>query len=349
MKTYTVPHTDLVVSRIAYGGIFGGWDKGPIASDAIARSTAMVNTAHDNGITFFDHADVYCFGKAETVFGEVLKQSPGLRDKIVIQSKCGIRFQDDPRPGDPFRLDFSRDHIVGSAEASLRRLATDRLDILLLHRPDALVEPEEVASAFDELKSSGKVRCFGVSNHTADQIELLRKYVNQPLVANQVRLGLAHSYLIADGIEANQEDSTRITHCYTGVAGTLDYCRLHDIQVQAYEPLRGRKLRPPDLLNPTADAAPEVKAAAQVVARLAREKNVTPSAIALAWLLRHPVGIVPVIGTTNLEHLIENCAADRVILSREEWYVLLACGTGVPPHKLLGLPDEAIRLAFNRS
>jgi predicted oxidoreductase len=368
MKTYHIPHTDLVVSRIAYG-CTGALEKAihlserfadllrtdglatamsvmkpePPSVDAIAKVARAINTAYENGITFFDHADIYISGMSEAVFGEVLKERPGLRPKIVIQSKCGIRFQDDPQPGDPNRMDFSREHIVSSAEGSLKRLGTDHLDILLLHRPDALAEPQEVAQAFDELHRSGKVRYFGVSNHTAGQIELLKKYVRKPLVANQLQLGLAHSHLIADGIEANRDDSTRITHGYTGVAGTLDYCRLHDMQVQAYAPLRGgNSANPPNLLNPPADASLQLKQAAKVLSDMARKKSTAPSAISLAWLLRHPAGIVPIIGTSEPEHVIESCAADRVTLSREEWYELFASVTGVSSLLMLGvvLPKE---------
>jgi predicted oxidoreductase len=238
-------------------------------------------------------------------------------------------------------MDFSRQHIVSSAEGSLRRLRTEFLDILLLHIPDALVEPEEVAQAFDELQGSGKVRYFGVSNHTAGQIELLKKYVRQPLVANQVHLGLAHSYLIADGIEANRDESTRITRGYAGAAGTIDYCRLHDIQVQAYAPLRGGSIvEPPHLLNPPADAPLEVKQAAQVLRDLADKKETTTSAVALAWLLRHPASIVPIIGASSPEHVIENCAANRVTLSREEWYNLWVSAAGIPSVQLLGLAPK---------
>jgi predicted oxidoreductase len=186
-----------------------------------------------------------------------------------------------------------------------------------------LVEPQEVASAFDELKSGGKVRYFGVSNHTAMQIELLKKYVTQPLVANQIQFGLMHPHLIVEGIEADRAGQSRITHEYTGVAGTLDYCRLHDIQIQAWSPLRG------DLLKPATDSKPEVKQTAKLLGELAAKKGTAPAAIALAWLLRHPAGIVPIVGPTNPEHLTEDCAADQVFLSREEWYTLLAACTGV--------------------
>ena len=164
----------------------GAWNRAPLAAAEIAKAARLVTTAYEQGINLFDHADIYTLGKSEAVFGEVLQQLPELREKIVIQSKCGIRFRDDPRPGDPGRYDFSYQHIMQSVEGTLRRLQTSYLDVLLLHRPDPLVEPEEVARAFDELQRSGKVRYFGVSNHTAGQIALLQKYCNQPLVINRL-------------------------------------------------------------------------------------------------------------------------------------------------------------------
>ena len=360
MKAYKVPRTDLVVSRIAYGchqlvditerfkeliptgdyvamakemRVFGNE---PLGKDTIAKAVRLINVAYDNGITLFDHADIYGAGKCEEAFGEVLKHSPGLRDKIVIQSKCGIRLLADPRPSDPVRFDCSGEHIVNSVEGSLRRLRTDYLDIFLLHQPDALVEPEEVAKAFEGLHRSGKVRHFGVSNHTAAQIERLKKCVCQPLVANQIQLSLEHASLIADGMEANRNECARITHSYTGVAGTLDYCFLHDILVQTYSPLRG------SLLNPPVNSTPQVKQAAQALVDVAQKKNTTPSAVALAWLLRHPAGIVPIIGTTNAEHIVENCAADRVMLSREEWYTLFESAAGIGSLGLLGATPEKV-------
>lgn len=337
MKTYKIAQTDLVVSRIAYGCMMLGWDKDmqfddatlarwaeePLRSAAVDEADRLIHLAYDQGVTFFDTADMYAFGKSEAAIGAVLKRSPGLRDKIVIQSKCASRYADEPQPGDPNRPDCSREHILSAAEGSLKRLGSDHLDILLLHRSDSLVEPQEVACAFDELKTSGKVRYFGVSNHTAIQIQLLQKYLTQPLIANQIQLGIMHPYLIVDGVEADRAGDSRITHGYTGVAGTLDYCRLHDIQIQAWSPLRG------DLLNPTADSKPEVKQTAKLLAELAAKKGTTPAALALAWLLRHPAGIVPIVGPTNPKHLIEDCAADQVSMSREEWYTLLATCTGV--------------------
>lgn len=326
MNTYKVPHTGLVVSRIAYGTAMLG--SAHHSSDFIAKTVRAMHTAYDNGITFFDLADVYGAGRSEAALSELLKQLPGLRDKIVIQSKCGLRLPDGWIPGDPLGVgaitaDLSREHIVSAVEGSLERLGTDHLDILLLHLPDPLAEPEEVAQAFDHLKGSGKVRYFGVSNHNPVQIDLLRKYVQQPLVANQIRLGLAHYFPIAE----RQAEGR-----FTGVGALVDYCRLHDIQVQAYSPLRGGNASDtPVLVDPTADASPELKQVAQVVADIAKTHNTTAGAVMLAWLLRHPAGIVPIIGASKPEHVIDNCVADRVDLSREEWNTLFYAAAAIQP------------------
>ncbi|OQA46157.1 MAG: Oxidoreductase YdhF [Chloroflexi bacterium ADurb.Bin325] len=322
MKIYRIPGTDLTVSRLAYGcmRLGGSWGPEPITPEQMQAGHRALEAALDAGINFFDHADIYGRGKSELVFGELLHGNPGLRERIVIQSKCGIRFPDDPQPGAPVRYDFSYDHIVRAVEGSLRRLQTDYLDILLLHRPDALVEPEEVARAFDDLQAAGKVRHFGVSNHTAGQIALLSKYLRQAIVANQMQLSLVHHFLISEGLVANiASDATVLA------LGTLDYCRQHDIQIQAWGPVANGRLFKPEVeeaLRPVAD----------LVARLADEKGVSPDALMLAWLLRHPSGIHPIIGTTRPDRIAASAPAVDVELTREEWYALLAAarGRGVP-------------------
>jgi predicted oxidoreductase len=298
----------------------GTWDQRPFGEADVARAERLVQTALEHGINFFDHADIYAYGKSEAVFGEVLRRQPGLRPQIVLQTKCGIRFRDDPNPGDPGRYDFSYEHILRSAAASLRRLQADYVDILLLHRPDALVEPDEVARAFDELERSGQVRYFGVSNHTPGQIELLRRSVRQPLVVNQVELSLLHAPLINDGVVANQAPGA-----YQASAGTLDYCRLHDITLQAWGPVANGRL-----IDPPARAEPRVRAAVKAVAEMARAKGTTREAIALAWLLRHPAGIQPIVGTRQPARIIASAQADGVTLSREEWYRLFTAARGAP-------------------
>ena len=320
MKTYTIPNTEVSVSKIAYGCMKMGrhWDASPITSVDVKFGTGVVNTAVDNGITLFDHADIYARGKSEQVFGQILNNEPGLRERIIIQSKCSIRFAGEPHAASPQRYDCSYEHIIFSVEGSLRRLQTEYLDILLLHRPDPLVEPLEVARAFDELNKSGKVRMFGVSNHTAPQIALLQNYCDQPLVINQIQLNLLHPYLIDEGVIANRVDVK------TALAGgTLEYCQLHNILIQAYGPVAGGQL-----LNPNNEADENVKDVALLIADLAAKHNTTREAVALAWLLRHPAGIQPIIGTTRPERVVASCAADKLILDREEWYALYIAGRG---------------------
>ncbi len=323
MKTYRIPKTDLVVSRIAYGcmKIGGSWDHEPVAPATEKAAQSAVATALDSGINFFDHADIYTAGKSEEVFGRILKSTPGLRDRIVLQSKVGIRFANDAyKSGEPPRYDFSHDHIIRSTEAILRRLQISHLDILLLHRPDPLVEPAEVARAFDALQSSGKVRHFGVSNHTPGEIELLHRHVRQPFVVNQLEFSLAQPALIVEGFSANQSG----TGATSGLAaGLLDYCRLHEISVQAWSPVGGGRL-----LKADTTAVSPLKEAAALVAKLAKTKNTTPEGILLAWILRHPAGIQPIIGTTKADRVLASVKADDVTLSREEWYSLLAAARG---------------------
>ena len=324
MKTYRIPQTDLDVSRLAYGcmHIGGRWDRTPPTEAEKAAAVDVVVAAVEAGITLFDHADIYTYGKSEEVFAEVWQRLPGLREQIGLQSKCGIRFQGDPHPSDPARYDFSYNHIMASVEGILRRLKIEYLDILLLHRPDPLVEPDEVARAFADLHARGDVRYFGVSNHTAAQIDLLRKSVDQPLVINQVELSLLHAPLIDEGIRANQAGGASAL-----ATGTLDYCQLHDMLVQAWSPVAGGRL-----FNPPDDAQERVRRAAGVVARLAEAKQTSKEAIVLAWLLRHPAPIQPVIGTTKPARVQASCRADTVELTREEWYELFtaARGAGVP-------------------
>jgi predicted oxidoreductase len=317
MKTYTVPHTDLVVSRLSYGNAMIGSDWN--SPDFIAQTIPVIRAAYEQGITFFDTADVYGHGKSEEALGQVLKDIPGSRRRMVIQSKCSIR--------EGGVIDSSREHITEAVEGSLKRLGTDHLDILLLHWPDSLIEPAEVARAFDELQRAGKVRYFGVSNYSPYQIELLRKHLHQPLVANQIQLGLAHWYTEAGASKG------AVTHGAEGVI-TLDYCRLQDIQVQAYSPLKGANIvKPPNLLSPPpADAPAEVRKAAETLADVARSHDTSPAAIMLAWLLHHPAGIVPIIGATKVEHVIDNCAADRIQLTRAEWYSLLRAAAAIEQH-----------------
>ncbi len=325
MKTIRLGSSSLEVTRLAQGcmRIGGSWDqREPLADQTRRAAVRTIRAALDQGINFFDHADIYCAGKSEEAFAEIWSEVPKLRERIVLQSKCGIRFAGDPRPDSPGRYDFSYEHIVRSVEGSLRRLKTDHLDVLLLHRPDPLVEPEEVARAFDELHAGGKVRYFGVSNHTAAQLELLRKYLNRPIVTNQLEVSLLHLHLIDEGIVFNQDDPARVLRN----EGTLEYCRSHHITLQAWGPLKSGAVIT-GITEPPSKAARDV---ADVLGELAQAQGVSKEAIALAWLLKHPARMQVIIGTTRPERIKAACEADRVELTRDEWYRLFIAGRGDP-------------------
>jgi predicted oxidoreductase len=315
MQTYPLGTSDLNVSRIGFGAmsIGGSWDDTPLTDPVRKAAVEVLRTALDAGINFFDHADIYCHGKSEEAFAELWKDTPHLRQQIYLQTKGGIRF------GPPHRFDFSYEHIIASVEGSLRRLQTDYIDVLLLHRPDPLVEPEEVARAFDELKSAGKVRWFGVSNHTAAQMELLRKHLNQPLVANQVEFNPIHTHMLDEGIIFNQYNPRLARN-----EGTIEYCRLHNITLQAWAPLATGRLTG----RPRSTDGAHILAAANRVSLMAAEKGVHPEAILMAWILRHPARIQPLPGTTDPDRLLAAVEGDRISLTREEWYDLFVEGRG---------------------
>ncbi len=270
----------------------------------------FVHAALEAGANFFDHADIYGGGRSEEVFAHALGTTP--RDRVILQSKCGIR---------KGMYDFSREHILASVDGILRRLRTDYLDVLLLHRPDALMEPEEVAAAFDALERAGKVRHFGVSNHHPRQIELLRTHVRQPLVANQLQLSITHAGMITSGLNVNIHGDGAVDRD----GHVLDYCRLHDITVQPWSPFQVGGSQGVFLGN---DDYPDLNAALD---RIGERYGVGGATIALAWLLRHPARMQPVIGTTNEDRLRASVAASEVHLTREEWYGLyLAAGHHLP-------------------
>jgi predicted oxidoreductase len=283
------------------------------------EAVRTIRTALDEGINFFDHANIYGRGRCEAVFSEIWSEVPNLREKIILQSKCGIRFSGDPNPISPKRYDFSKEHILSSVDDSLKRLKTDYLDLYLLHRPDSLCEPEEVASAFSSLKQAGKVRFFGVSNFSALQIELLKKTVAEPLVVNQIEMSLLHNYLVDSGVLVNQVAPWAVPG-----DGVLEYCQLKDITVQAWGPLAngavtGKLSEYPDL---------RTRQTAELVAELAEEKQVGREAIPVAWLLRHPAKIQVIIGATHPDRIKSCCQAAGLELSREEWYRLLTASRG---------------------
>ena len=322
MKKYLIPNTDLEVSKIAYGcmGIGGSWDGAPFTDEVTSKAINSVSTALEHGITFYDHANIYARGKSELVFGKVLKEMKGIRDSMIIQSKCGVRFPGDPKPDYPGRYDFSYENIIESANGSLERLGIEQMDILLLHRPDPLIEPEEVAKAFDELQTHGKVRYFGVSNFNPGQMTLLQNSLDQPIIVNQIEISLLHHHVINDGILANQTSGQ-----YAASTGILDYCRLNNILVQAWSPVALGKI-----FNPPLTAEENVTNLAKQISVYAEKMGTSKEAIALAWLMKHPIGIQPVIGTTNPERIANSCKTDEITLSREEWYTLFTIARGNP-------------------
>ena len=305
MKAIDLGSSGLLVSEISVGCM-------RIAGLEQDEADALLNTALDVGINFFDHADVYGAGKSEEVFADALSRSSFTREQIFLQSKCGIR---------DGMFDFSRDHILSAVEGSLSRLKTGYLDVLLLHRPDTLMEPEEIADAFSRLQQSGKVRHFGVSNMNPGQIELLRKFVDQKIVANQLQLSLTNTGMIDSGINVNME----INHSIDRDGGILEYCRLHDITIQPWSPFQYGFFEGVFLDN---DKFPELNKA---IDAMAGEKGVTNSAIAIAWLLRHPAKMQPIIGTTNASRVHDIAQASSVEMTRKEWYELyLAAGNKLP-------------------
>lgn len=323
MKAYKIAKTGLETSRIAYGcmKIGASWDRQPLTADQKRHALKLIETAVENDINFFDHADIYTIGKSEAAFAEAWEGLSLKREDVILQSKCGIRFPDNPNPGDPHRFDFSYQHIVASAENSLRRLKTEYLDIFLLHRPDPLVEPEEVARAFDDLQSAGKVRHFGVSNHSAAQMAFLQHYLDQPLVVNQVEMNLLHAHLLNEGIFFNQWAGQP-----KAAEGTIEYCRMNNVLIQAWSPVaQGRLFADPASVNEA-----NVKSCATLVRKLASEKGTTLEGIVLGWLLHHPAGIQPVVGTTTPERIRNSAKADSVTLSRNEWFALFTAARGTP-------------------
>ncbi len=305
MKYIKIANSDLNASQIALGcaGI------GHLSNQEIAT---LVHTSLAEGINFFDHADVYGDGQSEAKFAEALDMNPRLRETMILQTKCGIR---------KGYFDFSKEHILEAVDGSLKRLRTDFVDVLLLHRPDALVETEEVAEAFTILQDSGKVKHFGVSNQNPRQIELLKKFVKQKLIINQLQMSVAHTGMIDAGFTVNMKMDASVDRD----GSILDYCRLHDMTIQAWSPFRYGYFDGIFLDNPK---FPELN---QTINASASAKGVTNTTIVVAWLLRHPARIQPILGTSNPARLKESCKAADITLSRPEWYeIYLAAGNKLP-------------------
>jgi len=277
-----------------------------------AEVQKLIEVSMDSGINFFDHADIYGGGRSEEIFAEAFKAAGMSRDKVFLQSKCGIRYG---------MFDFSREHILSSVDGILSRLQTDYLDVLLLHRPDTLMEPEEVALAFSSLKESGKVRLFGVSNMNPGQMELLQRALPMKIAANQLQLSLTNTGMIDSGFNVNMT----VGGAFVKDGGVLEYCRLNDITIQPWSPFQYGFFEGVFIGS---KKYPELNAELE---RVAGAHGVTVSAIAVSWLLRHPAGMQPVVGTTNPQRLKDIYRGADFNLSREEWYSLyLSAGNQLP-------------------
>lgn len=294
MRNITLGKSALSVPTVAVGCM-------RITALSVSDASRFIGAAIENGANFFDHADIYGGGRSEKLFAQAYGMTDDKREKIILQSKCGI---------DRGLYDFSKEHILTAVDGILSRLNTDYLDVLLLHRPDALCEPEEVAEAFDALKSSGKVRNFGVSNHNPGQIALLSKYLHTPIVANQMQLSIAFCGMISEGINVNNENDRACVRD----GGILDYCRLNDITIQPWSPFQYGFFEGSFVDNE------KFPALNKKLDELAEKYGVSKNTIVIAWLLRHPAHLMPVTGTTKVERLLDCLKAADITLTRDEWY-----------------------------
>lgn len=270
----------------------------------------FIDTALEYGANFFDHADIYSAGKCEELFGRAITRLP--REDLFLQTKCGIR---------KGLYDFTYEHIVSSVEGSLKRLNTDYIDVLLLHRPDALMEPDEVARAFSHLKEQGKVLHFGVSNQNPYQMQLLQNALDMPLVANQLQFGIMHTPMVDSGVNVNMQNERGINRD----GGILDFCRLNNITVQPWSPMRCTSVNACFVDHP---AFPQLN---ETMTSICEKYGISKTTLAIAWILRHPAKMQPVTGTTNLTRLADCLKASEICITREEWYeIYRAAGNTLP-------------------
>jgi len=312
MQTIPIGVSSLTSSRLAYGcwRVAGTWDPAEVTAASRAAGRLAIIAAYEAGYTLFDNADIYCRGEAERILGNVLKEVSGMRDRVVVVTKGGIRPGGDPQSDSPGRYDFSAAHLIDACEQSLRRLGIDMIDLYLLHRPDYLADPEEVARAFSQLKTAGKVRFFGVSNFRPTLLTALQAACPMPLVAHQIEISLAKLDAFTDG--------------------TLDQCMIERITPMAWSPLAAgligggaNRLLPSQSTYQTELFLPALDA-------VAGARGVSRTVVALAWLLKHPARIQPIIGTINPDRIREATKAADLELTREEWYRLLIAARGEP-------------------
>ncbi|MUT66974.1 aldo/keto reductase family oxidoreductase [Paenibacillus sp. NEAU-GSW1] len=308
MKYFKIANTDLNVSNIIMGNM-------RLKQLSLPEAEKLIRTAMEEKINFFDHADIYgpSYGECETYFAEAIQMNATIREQMILQSKCGIR---------PGFFDFSKEHILAATDGILKRLNSDYLDILLLHRPDTLVEPEEVAEAFEQLHASGKVRYFGVSNQSPAQIELLQKYTPHKLIVNQLQFSIAHTPMIDSGIALNMN----IDQSVNRDSSILDYSRLKEMTIQAWSPFQKGFFNGPFLGD--LEQYPELNS---LIDKLAEKYSVSNTAIAVAWITRHPANIQVVTGTTNVQRLKDSCQGSDIPLTREEWYGIYKAAGNILP------------------
>jgi len=312
MQTMLLGVSSLRSSRLAYGcwRIAGSWDPAEVTTESREAGKRAVIAAYEAGYTLFDNADIYCLGEAERILGTVLKEVSGMRDRVIIATKGGIRAGGTPQPDSPPRYDFSAEHLLSACEQSLKRLGIGTIDLYMLHRPDYLAAPEEIAKAFSQLQSSGKVRYFGISNFRPTLVTALQVACPMPLVVHQIEISLAKLDAFTDG--------------------TLDQCSIENITPMAWSPLASgligsgaHDLLPSQKVYRTEKFLPTVES-------VAKAHGVSPTTVAIAWLLKHPTKIQPIIGSTNPERIRDAAKADGVELTRDEWYRLLIAARGEP-------------------
>lgn len=310
MKTQQIGLTDLVSTRLSYGcmRIAGTWDPENITTEMREKGRAAVIAAYEAGYTLFDHADIYCRGECEAIHGEVMRQIPSMRSEILIATKCGIRFGGDPNPDSPGRYDFRKEYILESCDKSLARLGIDTIDIYQLHRPDLLMNPVEVAEAFEILHAAGKVRYFGVSNFLPSFVSALQAHCRFPIVVNQVEIHLGRLDCLVDG--------------------TLDQCIEKSITPLSWSPLAGGRLGSGAVVAENEKRKELFEKLLIQLDAIAEKHEVSRTVIALAWLLKHPSQIIPIVGSANPDNIRDAVKADEVDLDREDWYRLLITARG---------------------
>jgi len=312
MKTQLIGRSSLATARLAYGNMrtVGTWNPAEVTPEKMETAVKSHVAAYEAGYTHFDTADIYCRGQCEIALGKTLKQVRGMRDRITIATKCGIRFGGDPKPESPHRYDFSAEHILWSADNSLKNLQVETIDLYYLHRPDLLMNPPEIAEAFIKLRHAGKVREFAVSNFLPSFVSALQAHLPFPIVANQVEIHPGRLDPFTDG--------------------TLDQCIEKNITPLSWSPLAGGWLGAGKELDPNHAQYEKRKKLVEAIDAIAGEYGVSRTVITLAWLLKHPAKIVPIIGSNNPAHIRDAAKADDVELTREQWYKILLAARGAP-------------------